>query len=186
MTISRDIQLTSNRLNMLLRPPVLDDALSLHEAILVSLTELRPWMVWANEDYSIEVPTEWIMAQPESWENDTSYEFVAVDRNTQEILGGCGLNHINRAYLMANLGYWIRTDRTKEGIASEVTRLLANFGFKELGLRRIEIVTDLENKASQRVAEKAGASYEGILRNRIKSGEINSDAAMYSLIPKDM
>ena len=70
-------------------------------------------------------------------------------------------------------------------MATEATILLATFGFKELGLRRIEIVTDIENKASRRVAEKAGAQFEGILRKRLKFGDRNIDAAMYSLIPED-
>jgi RimJ/RimL family protein N-acetyltransferase len=35
------------------------------------------------------------------------------------------------------------------------------------------------------VAEKTGATFEGILRNRIKIGDRNLDAAMHSLIPGD-
>ena len=181
MTISRDIELRSTNKSILLRPPKLEDAELIHEAVLASIPELTPWMEWCNEDYSIEVPKAWIKAQPESWENDANYQFAVIDRTTMEILGGCGLNHINRYYRMSNLGYWIRSDRTKEGIATEVTHLLAQFGFDHLGIRRIEIVTDLEKWASRKVAEKAGATYEGILRKRVRNGEKNVDAAMYAL-----
>jgi RimJ/RimL family protein N-acetyltransferase len=143
-------------------------------------------MEWANEDYSIEVPRAWIEAQPEAWENDTNYQFVIIERDSGQILGAGGLNHINRYYRLANLGYWIRSDRTKEGIATEATRMIARFGFEQLGLLRIEIITGVENWASRRVAVKAGATFEAILRKRMRKGEINRDATMHSLLPEDL
>ncbi len=87
---------------------------------------------------------------------------------------------------MANLGYWVRTARTGRGIATAVVLLLADFGFKELKLNRIEIMVDIENKRSQRVAEKTGAVREGILRNRLIIHNKVRDVVLFSLIPKDI
>jgi len=42
------------------------------------------------------------------------------------------------------------------------------------------------NKASQRVAEKAGAVREGVLRNAMLVREIIYDAVMFSIIPQDV
>ncbi len=69
--------------------------------------------------------------------------------------------------------------------ATRAVRLLARFGFEELGLGRIEIVAAVGNKASQRVAEKAGAHREGVLRRRLCLHDEYHDAVMYSLIPDD-
>ena len=64
--------------------------------------------------------------------------------------------------------------------------LAAQWGFNELSLNRIEIVVAVNNKVSQRVAEKTGVVREGILRNRaIVHGRV-VDAVMYSLIPSDL
>lgn len=186
MIIPRDVEIHSASKNILLRPPKPEDAQGFHEAVLVSIPELSPWMEWINDDYSIEVPIAFIKDQPESWANDANYQFAVIDSNTGDILGGCGLNQINRYYRMANLGYWIRSDRTKSGIATEAARLVARFGFEELGLLRIEIVTGVENWASRKVAEKAGATFECILRDRMRNGETNIDAAMHSLLPEDL
>ena len=60
---------------------------------------------------------------------------------------------------------------------------MARFGFEELGLGRIEIVVAVGNKASQPVAEKAGAHREGILKRRLRFHDEYHDAVMYSLIP---
>ena len=85
---------------------------------------------------------------------------------------------------VVNLGYWVRSSRVKHGIATAAALLLADFGFKELKLNRIEILAAVENHASQRVAAKAGAMREGILRNRLLlHGKIH-DAVIFSLIPK--
>jgi ribosomal-protein-serine acetyltransferase len=63
--------------------------------------------------------------------------------------------------------------------------LLAAFGMERAGLTRIEIMAAAGNLASQRVAEKAGARREGVLRNRyLLHGKLH-DAVLYSLIPGD-
>jgi RimJ/RimL family protein N-acetyltransferase len=118
------------------------------------------------------------------WEVGTAYQFAITDSREDSFLGGCGLNKINEIDKVANLGYWVRSSRVKQGIATTATALLAQFGFRKLKLNRIEILVAIENKASQGVAVKAGAMREGILRNRLLlHGKIH-DAVMFSLIPK--
>ncbi|GAI57617.1 unnamed protein product, partial [marine sediment metagenome] len=99
---------------------------------------------------------------------------------------GCGLNHIDYKNRIANIGYWVRTSRTKRDVASAAVRLLAQFGFKKLKLNRIEVKAAVGNKASQRVAEKIGAKREGILRNRMVVRDRVYDMVMFSLIPEDL
>ena len=62
----------------------------------------------------------------------------------------------------------------------------ARFGFETLELRRVEIVVAAANVASARVAAKAGATREGVLRNRITIRGTSHDALMFSLIPSDL
>jgi RimJ/RimL family protein N-acetyltransferase len=164
----------------------MDDVPAIYEAVLISKQDLMPWMDWCNDDYSIDVTREWCENLPRSWEEGENYHFNIFESEGDRYLGGCGLNHINQYYRLANLGYWVRSDRTNEGVATLAAILVAQFGFKELGLRRVEIVTGVENPASRRVAEKTGAQFEGILRKRLKLGDKNIDAAMYSLIPEDL
>lgn len=87
---------------------------------------------------------------------------------------------------MGNLGYWVRTSRTRSGVASAATRLIARFGFLSLGLQRLEIVVAVGNQASERVAEKAGATREGVLRKRLLIHGQPHDAVLYSLVAEDL
>jgi ribosomal-protein-serine acetyltransferase len=52
-----------------------------------------------------------------------------------------------------------------------------------LKLKRVEITVAVDNQASLRVAEKAGATKEGILRNRVVKSDAPSDAVVFSFIP---
>jgi ribosomal-protein-serine acetyltransferase len=74
----------------------------------------------------------------------------------------------------------------RRGVASRAARLIARFGFRELGLQRLEIIAATENHASQRAAVKAGATREGVLRKRLLIHGRPHDAVMHSLVEEDM
>lgn len=171
-----------------IRPVQPEDAPQFVDAISESLSELKPWMSFAQEPPTSENIRAWIAIQPEHWQRGINYAFSILDARTDDhplLLGGCGFNSLNPHHRIANLVYWVRTSRSGEGIATRAIPLLARFGFAELKLSRIEIIVASDNAASLRVAEKAGARREGILRNRILIGETLQEAVMHSLIPSD-
>jgi RimJ/RimL family protein N-acetyltransferase len=128
----------------------------------------------------------WLESRAATWAQGDEFDFAVLDASDKSLLGGCALNDINRTHNFANLGYWVRTSRTGQGVATAAARLVAEFGFAELRFTRLEIVAAVGNIASQRVAEKVGATREGLERNRhVVHGRIH-DAVMYSLIPDDL
>lgn len=171
---------------IVLRPFRAEDVAQVHEAILESFDELSRWMRWCNADYSIDQTSAFVLSQDEAWKNDAEYSFAVCDRETGILQASVGLNFVNRTYLMANLGYWVRTSATGQGIASRATRLVARFAFEELKLQRVEIIAAVANLASQRVAEKAGAVREGVLRKRLVSNNEAMDAVLFSLVAEDL
>ena len=170
---------------VLIRPYQPDDVPLLYEAVRESINEVAPWLPWCHPDYALEESRGWIETRAEARAQGTEYDFAMIDTARGRLLGGCGINALNRANRFANLGYWVRTSRTRRGVATAAARCLAAFGFRELGLIRIEIVIATANTASQRVAEKLGATREGVLRNRILVRDRVHDAVMFSLIPSD-
>jgi RimJ/RimL family protein N-acetyltransferase len=147
---------------------------------------MYPWMPWAHADYSPDESRAWINKAPQDWKRDTAYEFGIFDAGDGNFIGGCGLNRVDRPNRNANLGYWVRSGRAGRGVAPVAALLLAGWGFRTLGLRRLEIVVATGNLRSQRVAEKAGAQREGVLRNRLSLYGKCHDAALYSLVPGDL
>jgi len=160
-----------------------EDGSALFEAARESIAEVHPWLPWCHPGYRLEEAQEWVDARPGFWERGEGYEFVIEDAESGRFLGGVCLNQLNAIHKSANLGYWIRTDACGRGVATAATVLAAQFGLEALGLVRIEIVAAVENRPSQRVAEKSGALREGILRNRLLLHGVPHDALMFSIVP---
>lgn len=170
---------------ILIRPFHLNDAEETYRAVRESLPELKPWMSFAYDGYSLNDSKEFIRITRARWQENTLFAFAITEKKTGLVLGGCSLSHIHPVYHLCNLGYWVRSSRHGEGIAGRAAKLAACYAFEKIGLVRVEIVIASENKASIRVAEKVGAHYEGILRNRMVVGRDIYDAHMYSLVPQD-
>jgi RimJ/RimL family protein N-acetyltransferase len=112
--------------------------------------------------------------------------YAIFDAETEQFLGGVGLNQPNAAHKFFNLGYWVRTSVQNRGIASRAARILAKASFEDLPpLNRIEILAAVENLPSRKTAEKAGAHHEGILRKRLVIGGRIHDAALFSFVRED-
>ena len=62
---------------------------------------------------------------------------------------------------------------------------LPRSGFAELGLRRIEWRAEVGNDASRRVAEKAGFTVEGLLRQALLTDGERRDCWVGSLVKGD-
>jgi RimJ/RimL family protein N-acetyltransferase len=172
--------LTSPR--FLLRPHQMEDAPVIAKVVRESMPEFGRYMPWARVKYSAEDARLFIGRAIVMRENEAAYEFLILDAKTNVILGGCGLNRFDHENKTGNLGYWVRTNRTRQGIATEAAQLLLKFGFEELKLNRIEIIAEVTNIASQRVAEKVGAVREGVMRKRLLLHGEAHDAVLFAVV----
>ncbi len=164
----------------------IEDTEELYEAVRESIPELQPWMPWCNPDYSIQESRDWLALREDARAKGSEFDFRISDASTDRYLGGVGLNRIDAMHRRANLGYWIRTSATGRGVATRATRLVARFAFEELSLIRVEIVAAVGNLASQRVAEKAGAVREGVMRKGLLIRNTPHNAVLTSLIAEDI
>ena len=163
-----------------LRPYVLQDAPLLLDAARESWREVHPWMAWCHSEITIEETESWIRGQIPKFAARSEFDFTVRDERGA-FLGSCGLNHIEPENRYCNLGYWLRTSRTRQGIMSLAVRRLSEWAFENTDLVRLEIVAATGNIASQRVAEKAGAVREGTLRKRVQLHGVWHDAALFSI-----
>lgn len=147
--------------------------------------EFSRWMPWCHENYTLSESETFIESLEEKWRNGKVFGFAIFERKTNEFLGGTGLNQPSLIHKFYNLGYWIRVSRQNRGICAEATRILAGTAFEDLPINRIEILTAVENVPSQKAAEKAGATREGVLRKRLVIGDRVHDAVMFSFVRED-
>ena len=121
----------------------------------------------------------WIFRLPAPYSRDDAEAFVAGARRTLvsgeqvrlavadaaggELLGSVSLEPSWQLGL-AEVGYWVKREARRRGVATAAARLLMRWAFEELGLERLELATYPGNLASQRLAESLGFRREGLLR----------------------
>jgi RimJ/RimL family protein N-acetyltransferase len=169
-----------------LKPWPAVDAEGLYAAVRESMDTVGRWQPWCHAGYGMDDATAWIEHCRMGFETGEHFSFAVCDAGSGDILGGVGLNQINRSHRNANLGYWTRQSRHGQGLAAEASTLLARFAFERLGLVRIEIVAEPDNRPSRRVAEKIGARFEAVARHRLWIHDEARDAAIYGLLPADL
>ena len=79
-----------------------------------------------------------------------------------------------------------RKEARGRGVATRATKLLSRWALTEADVERLELTTHPENVASQRVAEKAGFTREGVLRAHTAFREGRRDSVLFSLLPSDL
>ncbi len=162
------------------------DAIPLYEAALESIDTVGAWLPWCHARYALADAQAWVAHCQAAWRQGEHYTFAITDASDGSLLGGIGLNQRNLLHRSANLGYWVRQSRQRQGIVTEAAPLVACFGFDALELVRIEIVAAHDNRASRGVAERCGARFEGISRQRLVHAGRVLDAAVYGWIPADL
>jgi RimJ/RimL family protein N-acetyltransferase len=90
--------------------------------------------------------------------------YVIVDPVSDRVLGGAGLNRVMGERAQSEVGYWVAPWGRGRGVATAATVALSNWAFRH-GFRRLELLTEMENAASQRVALNAGFQREGVRRS---------------------
>jgi RimJ/RimL family protein N-acetyltransferase len=173
-------------------PPLSDGTITLR----TFRQEDVPWVVKACQDPEIPrftgVPqpyeeshaSEWIATHPRERETGEALNLAVVQGD--EPLGSISLLRIEWSQLRGEIGYWVAPWGRGRGVATSAVRLLAAHGFEGCGLQRIEIVPYDDNPASQRVAEKAGARREGVMRAYFLAAGVRHDCVMYALLPGDL
>jgi ribosomal-protein-alanine N-acetyltransferase len=80
--------------------------------------------------------------------------------STGELIGHCGLRHVDELPGEVEVLYALGRDHWGRGYATEGARAAVGFGFDRLGLERILAFAIPGNRASRRVMEKVGMTYQ--------------------------
>lgn len=179
--IPDSIELTSKGLR--LRPYRCEDAEALLTAARESIDTVGRWLPWCHAGYGEADANAWVANCAEGWRSGEHYAFAVFDAESAQFCGSVGLNQRNRQHNFMNLGYWVRASRQRQGIVRRAAELVVAFGFAQVGLTRVEVITAPDNRASRRVAEALGAQFEGMARNRIVERGVAVDAAVYAMVP---
>jgi RimJ/RimL family protein N-acetyltransferase len=166
---------------------------------------LRPWrdsdvpqMVEACQDPEIPrwtaVPDPYTEADAQAWVRGDPVageppgdrvSFAIADPDDTRLLAAMSIQRIFRGRT-GEIGYWTAPWARGRGVMTHAVRLLASWAFGEFELRRIELIIAVENTGSNRVAERAGFTCEGVLRQYRENKGIWRDHYMWSLLRSEL
>jgi RimJ/RimL family protein N-acetyltransferase len=121
----------------------------------------------------------WLARYEEGW-CDGSRAGFAIETHDGEFLGLGMFVRIEPEGRQGEIGYVVDPAARGRGVATRTLQLLTDWGFSQLGMKRIELWIDTTNSGSERVAERAGYVLEGVLRSVWFKEEIRRDFGIWS------
>lgn len=182
---SLPIRLSNERI--VVRPYRNSDAAAFSRSAIESAPEAGRWLKWCTVEYDEQRSSRFIREADLDRIGRRAFSFGIFKAGLDDIhLGGVSLNRVDWTSGSANLGYWVATRASGQGVGTQAAELMCRFGFEHLGLSRIEVLVQLGNNPSRTVALRIGAVSEGILRSRVADGATRADAELFSLLPGDL
>jgi ribosomal-protein-alanine N-acetyltransferase len=106
-------------------------------------------------------------------------------RADRKLIGTCGFANWNVKHRRAEIAYALSRRCWNRGYTTEAVRAVLDFGYRVMGVNRIEARCDVLNVASARVMEKAGMTFEGILRQHMLVKNAYVDLKLYSILREE-
>jgi len=126
----------------------------------------------------------WIGRYESGWSDGSRAGFAVVDR-AGELLGFAGFVQLDQDAREGEIGYAVGAQARGRGIATRSLELLTRWGFDRLELVRIELMIDVDNAGSARVAERGGYRFEGVLRSKHFKDGRRADLGVWSRLRDD-
>jgi len=178
-------------------PPLSDDVVTLRSwtnddvgdiAAACNDAEIVRWLDDVPAPYTRADAKAYVTATRRGWREGSLWAFAITDAANGAVLGSCGVSWQDEPHGVAEIGYWVRPEGRRRGVATRAVRLVSRWVFAECGVRRLQLRADALNTPSQRVAERAGFTREGVLRSVRYSPRRGSrvDFVLYSLLPGEL
>ena len=111
-------------------------------------------------------------------------EFTVYDRSDSVAVGTAGLFDISTAGHIGEFGIYLG-ERRGQGLGTEATRLVLDFGFHVLQLRNVILQTLDWNEAGVKAYERAGFRRIGVRRGAAMSKGKPTDIVLMDAVPAD-
>ncbi len=150
---------------LLLRVPRPGDGAIINAAVRESSADLKPWMVWAQTEQTVEESEAVVRRAAAKFIERVGMMLLLLRKSDGVFVGASGLHHMDWSVPQFEIGYWVRTSLQGQGYITEAVNGITTFAFAQLQAERVEIRCDSRNQRSAAVAERAGYTREGYFRH---------------------
>jgi RimJ/RimL family protein N-acetyltransferase len=141
------------------------DAAAVANAVAENLEHLRPWMPWANLESADErFQRRRLVEADAAWARgaDFGYGLFEGTGPDERLLGAFGLT-ARRGAKTLEIGYWMRADATRRGLATRAVEVLTNIAVDQPGVERVLVYCDEANHASAAIPRRLGYQLERVV-----------------------
>ncbi|MHC5267658.1 GNAT family N-acetyltransferase [Enterococcus sp. LJL98] len=135
------------------------------------------YLTWEPHE-TVEVTRAWFLYQ----EQNQSHEWGIVLKETNQLMGNISVVEEKSATKTKTLGYVLGEQFWSQGYMSEALTAVIAHLFETTDVNRVEAAHDVANPGSGRVMEKAGMTFEGVLRQSGINNQGVVDMAFYSVL----
>lgn len=169
--------------NTLLRPLTDADAIELFALVDSDRKHLAPWLPWVKHTVSPINVLEFI--ERVAAQNEAGTAMVHGIEQAGQLVGVAGYNVLDPNNKNGEIGYWLTSTATGQGLMTAAVVALLQHGFEQLGLIRIQLRAGVENFPSRAIAERAGFCLEGVMRHAEVTDSGPIDLAVYSVLKSE-
>lgn len=167
---------------LLLRKLVMEDAEEgFKYASEPSVSRFMPW----GEHKTIDDSKGFLASILEAYERQQKLTWAIQLKQTGKMIGTIDYVSWQPKRSKAEIAYTLSHEYWGRGLMKEAADGLLAFGFKEMGLNKIEAPIMLENTQSRRLAEKLGMKLEGVARDHMVIKGKFVDLAMYAILKRE-
>lgn len=163
----------------ILRKLTLDDVEAIFDYC--SREEVAQFVTW-DVHKSLDDSKNFIHFAFERYANNQVAPWGIVLKENNQLIGTADFVWWQEQHKTAEIGYVLSSDYWGKGLMPEVVNKIIEFGFEQMDLVRIQALCLVENEASERVMQKVGMEYEGILRKRMFMKGKHRDLKIYSIV----
>lgn len=168
---------------LILRKMTMEDQRDLFEY--ASDPELTKYTLW---DYhrTLENSIYYLQLILEQYENEQVSNWAIVLKSNKKMIGTCGFVYWAPEHHRAEVGYALSRKYWNRGIMSEAIQELISFGFDNMDLNRIEARCNTGNIGSERIMQKSGMTFEGIIREQLLIKGQFEDIKLYAILKREL
>jgi ribosomal-protein-alanine N-acetyltransferase len=180
-TIARDLpELSTTRL--LLRKMTLADAPDMFAYAQDPV--ITRYTVWDHHT-SQEDAVRFLRCVVKNYDDGVIENWGVVYKQNNRFIGTCGYFTWDPDHYRAEIQYALSREYARKGLMSEAVAEVVRFGFEVMGLNRVEAKCMLDNRASERVMQKAGMCFEGVMREGVFAKGKFHDLKVYAILRQE-
>ena len=149
----------------------LEPLTALHVKEMRDLSQGKDIWTWYTEDLTHPDDLEkWMSLLLKDSNAGLKMSYAVVLNESGKVIGSTSYGHIDWVEKDIEIGWtWLGADYIGSRINKHMKFLMLQYAFDQMGIERLELRTDEQNKRSRRAMEKIGAKHDGTLRSHRKT-----------------